>query len=94
MGDLVYLHRADPLDDLPTGPPSRLARPTYRTDPRLDDWLGDHVDWEAETVGPRTRGAAPASTVGADATCPPADDRSDQDRQAEGTVIAWPGGRR
>lgn len=86
MGDLVYLHRAD-LDDLPTGPPSRLERPTYRTDPRLDDWLGDHVDWTAETVGPRTRGA--------DATRLPAAGRApDQDRQAEGTVIVWPGGRR
>lgn len=94
MGDLIYLHRADPLDDLPTAPPGRLGRPTYRTDPALDDWLGERIDWAAETVGPLTRGAVPASTDGADATCLPADEREDQDRQAEGAVIFWPGGQR
>ena len=93
MGDLVYLVRAEDLDDLPTGPPARLQRPTYRTDQRLDDWLGEGgIDWDAETVGPLTRGAVPASTDGGGSTCLCDEKNPDQDRQAEGAVIIWPGG--
>lgn len=94
MGDLVYLVRAEDLDDLPTGPPARLQRPTYRTDQRLDDWLGEGgIDWDAETVGPLTRGAVPASTDGGGSTCL-CDETKIQDRQA-GLVLPFrPGGQR
>jgi hypothetical protein len=82
MGELIYLHRADDLDDLPTGPPPRLQRPTYRTDRRLDDWLaGEGIDWTAETVGPLTRprlvaieGGAAAPEGNAEQTGRPAED--------------------
>lgn len=97
MGDLVYLTRAEDLDDLPTGPPipgydqPQLLAADVPAD--LVEWWGgpeeDRIDWSAETVGPLTRPRLVALDGGASA---PENSAGQTGRPAEDAQTDRPGG--